>query len=104
MLSMTGLNHFYYVRDFADMRCKHSHILFVICARLHRSPLTAILHRDVPQSANSPPVFFRQPFLQPVREEIRDRLPVSESGAERGKPLYSIDCKDVVMILENSIV
>ena len=24
MLSVTGLNHFYYVRDFADMRCKHS--------------------------------------------------------------------------------
>lgn len=24
MLSVTGLNHFYYVRDFADMRCKHA--------------------------------------------------------------------------------
>ena len=24
MLSVTGLNHFYYVRDFTDMRCKHS--------------------------------------------------------------------------------
>ena len=23
MLSVTGLNHFYYVRDFTDMRCKH---------------------------------------------------------------------------------
>ena len=27
MLSVTGLNHFYYVRDFTDMRCKHSRIL-----------------------------------------------------------------------------
>ena len=25
MLSVTGLNHFYYVRDFTDMRCKHSY-------------------------------------------------------------------------------
>ena len=24
MLSVTGLNHFYYVRDFTYMRCKHS--------------------------------------------------------------------------------
>ena len=27
MLSVTGLNHFYYVRDFTDMRCKHSRVL-----------------------------------------------------------------------------
>ena len=30
MLSVTGLNHFYYVRDFTDMRCKHSRVLSVI--------------------------------------------------------------------------
>lgn len=24
MLSVTDLNHFYYVRDFTDMRCKHT--------------------------------------------------------------------------------
>lgn len=29
MLSVTGLNHFYYVRDFTDMRCKHSRVLSV---------------------------------------------------------------------------
>ena len=38
MLSVTGLNHFYYVRDFADMRCKHSRVLSVIRERLHREP------------------------------------------------------------------
>ena len=30
MLSDTGLNHFYYVRDFTDMRCKHSRVLSII--------------------------------------------------------------------------
>ena len=30
MLSVTGLNHFYYVRGFTDMRCKHSHVLSII--------------------------------------------------------------------------
>ena len=38
MLSVTGLNHFYYVRDFTDMRCKHSRVLSVIRERLHREP------------------------------------------------------------------
>ena len=38
MLSVTGLNHFYYVRDFTDMRCKHSRMLSVIRERFHREP------------------------------------------------------------------
>lgn len=38
MLSVTGLNHFYYVRDFTDMRCKHSRMLPIIRERLHREP------------------------------------------------------------------
>ena len=33
MLSVTGLNHFYYVRDFTDMRCKHSRVLSIIRER-----------------------------------------------------------------------
>lgn len=38
MLSVTGLNHFYYVRDFTDMRCKHHRVLSMIRERLHREP------------------------------------------------------------------
>lgn len=38
MLSITDLNHFYYVRDFIDMRCKHSRVLSIIRERLHREP------------------------------------------------------------------
>ena len=38
MLSVTGLNHFYYVRDFTDMRCKHSRVLSIIREQLHREP------------------------------------------------------------------
>ena len=38
MLSVTGHNHFYYVRDFTDMRCKHSRVLSIIRERLHREP------------------------------------------------------------------
>lgn len=30
MLNITGLNHFYYVRGFTGMRCKHSRVLSVI--------------------------------------------------------------------------
>ena len=38
MLSVTGLNHFYYLRDFTDMRCKHSRVLSITREQLHREP------------------------------------------------------------------
>lgn len=38
MLSINCLNHFYYVCDFTDMRCKHSRVLSIIRERLHREP------------------------------------------------------------------
>lgn len=36
MLNVTGLNRFYYLRDFTDMRCKHSRVLSIIREQLHR--------------------------------------------------------------------
>ncbi len=58
MLSVTGLNHFYYVRDFTDMRCKHSRVLSIIRERLHREPREwGCLYSHVSQSQNSPYVF-----------------------------------------------
>ena len=38
MLNVTGLNQFYYLRDFTDMRCKHSRVLSIIREQLHREP------------------------------------------------------------------
>lgn len=38
MLSVTGINRFYYLRDFTDMRCKHSRVLSIIREQLHREP------------------------------------------------------------------
>lgn len=38
MLSVTGLNRFYYLRDFTDMRCKHSRVLSIIREQLQREP------------------------------------------------------------------
>lgn len=38
MLSVTGINRFYYLRDFKNMRCKHSRVLSIIREQLHREP------------------------------------------------------------------
>jgi transposase len=38
MLSVTGLNKFYYIRNFTNMRCKYSRVLAVIRHQLGRKP------------------------------------------------------------------
>lgn len=38
MLNVTGLNRFYYLRGFTDMRCKHSRVLSIIREQLHCEP------------------------------------------------------------------
>ena len=38
MLNITGMNRFYYIRNFTDMRCKYSRILAVIRHQLRREP------------------------------------------------------------------
>lgn len=38
MLSVTGINRFYYLRDFTDMRCKHGRVLSIIREQLHHEP------------------------------------------------------------------
>ncbi len=80
MLSVTGLNHFYYVRDFTDMRCKHSRVLSIIRERLHREP------RDGDEKK----------FVAGYQF-----MKVERNGADT---VYRIAWKDVVLILENPIV
>lgn len=46
MLSVIGLNHFYYVRDFTDMRYKHHRVLSIIRKQLHREPLDGVMSRN----------------------------------------------------------
>lgn len=38
MLNVTGMNRFYYIRNFTDMCCKYSRILAVIRHQLGRKP------------------------------------------------------------------
>ena len=38
MLNVTGMNRFYYLRNFHDMRCKYERILSIIHQQLNREP------------------------------------------------------------------
>ena len=38
MLNVTGMNRFYYLRNFHDMRCKYERVLLIIHQQLNREP------------------------------------------------------------------
>ena len=88
MLNITGLHHFYYVRDFTDMRCKHSRVLSIIRERLHREP-------------NDGDVFIVMSLFEKKFVAGYQFMKVERNGADT---FYRIDWKDVVLILENPVV
>ena len=105
MLSVTGLNHFYYVRDFTDMRCKHSRILSIIRERLHREPADGdvfiVMSRDrrivrMFTYDNRSYSLFEKKFVSGYQF-----MKVERNGDEK---VYRIDWKDVVLLLENPII
>ena len=105
MLSVTGLNHFYYVRDFTDMRCKHSRVLSVTPEQLHHEPYKRDVIIDMSRNRRIVRMFsfdnrsyslFEKKFVAGYQF-----MKVERNGADT---VYRIDWKDVVLILENPIV
>ncbi len=104
MLSVTGLNHFYYVRDFTDMRCKHSRVLSVIRERFHRElndgDVFIVMSRNrrivrMFSFDNRSYSLFEKKFVAGYQF-----MKVERNGADT---VYRIDWKDVALILESSI-
>ena len=105
MLSVTGLNQFYYLRDFTDMRCKHSRVLSIIHEQLHREPndgdVFIVMSRDrrivrLFTYDNRSYSLFEKKFVSGYKFMKVER--------EGGELVYRIDWKDVVLLLENPIV
>lgn len=105
MLSVTGLNQFYYLCDFTDMRCKHSRVLSIIREQLHREPndgdVFIVMSRDrrivrLLTYDNRSYSLFEKKFVSGYQFMKVER--------EGGELVYRIDWKDVVLLLENPIV
>lgn len=104
-MSVTGINRFYYLRDFTDMRCKHSRVLFIIREQLHREPndgdVFIVMSRDrrivrLFTYDNRSYSLFETKFIAG-----HQFMKAEGEGDER---VYRIDWKDVVLLLENPIV
>lgn len=107
MLNISGLNRFYYIRNFTDMRCKHARILSVIREQLHREPSKSdvfiVLSKDrrtvrLFSYDECSCTFFEKKFTP---EYQFMRIVTDKEGNEIA---YHIDWRDVVLLLENPVI
>ena len=105
MLNVTGLNQFYYLRNFTDMRCKHSRVLSIIREQLHREPndgdVFIVMSRDrrivrLFAYDNRSYSLFEKKFVSG-----HQFMKVEREGNDC---IYRISWKDVVILLANPIV
>ena len=105
MLSVTSINRFYYLRDFTDMRCKHSRVLSIIREQLHREPndgdVFIVMSRDrrivrLFAFDNRSYSLFEKKFVAG-----HQFMKVEREGNDC---VYIISWKDVVILLANPIV
>lgn len=108
MLSVTGINRFYYLRGFTDMRCKHSRVLSVIREQLHREPSDGDIYIVMSKDRRIP--FACSPMITVRIVFSRKSLFPGYSLAgiikddEGNEVAYRIDWKDVVLLLENLLI
>lgn len=105
MLSVTGLNHFYYLRDFTDMCCKHSRVLSIIREGLHRETndgdvfIVMSLNRRIVRMFSfdyRSYSLFEKKFVSGYQF-----MKVNRNGSDI---FYRIDWKDVILILRNLLM
>ena len=105
MLSVTGLNHFYYVRDFTDMRCKHSRVLSIIREQLHREPNDGDVFIVMSKDRRIVRMFtYDNRSYSLFEKKFVSGYQFMKVCREGGEKVYRIDWRDVVLLLENPIV
>ena len=107
MLSVTGMNRFYYLRGFMDMRCKHSRVLSVIHEQLHCEPSDGDIYIVMSKDRRIVRLFaydnrsyslFEKKFVSGYQFM---RIIKDDEGNEVA---YRIDWKDVVLLLESPVI
>lgn len=105
MLDLKGLQRFYFIRDFHDMRCKYDRILSVIHEQFRREPEKDEVFIIMSKDRRKVRLFnydrrsaslFEKRFSNDYRF-----MKVEKKGEET---FYSIQWKDVVLLLQNAVI
>lgn len=105
MLNVSGINKFYFLRDFHDMRCKYDRVRSIIRQQLDREPEAGEVFIMMSKDRRLVRLFGydrRCCTLQEKRYNPRYQFMKVEYNG--GQPIYRIQWEDVLTLLESPIV
>lgn len=104
MLNITGLNHFFFVRDFHDMRCKYDKVLSIIHQQLNREPEDGDVFIVMSKDLRLVCLFsYDQRSYSMFEKRFRPGykfMHVAYSGDEK---IHLINWRDVILLLESPV-
>ncbi len=105
MLRVSGLQRFWYVRNFHDLRCKYDRVLSIIREQFHREPLQDEVFIIMSKDRRKIRLFNYDRRSASLFEKRFNNnykfMKVEHAGSET---LYTIEWRDVVLLLENAVV
>ena len=102
MLNITGMNKFYYIRNFTDMRCKYSRVLSVIRHQLSRDPKEGEVFIVMSKDRRLVRLFsFGKISFSLYEKRFAPEYQFMKIVRDSEDLTYMIDWKDVVLLLES---
>lgn len=104
-MNITGMNRFYYLRNFHDMRCKYDRVRSVIHSQLNREPeedeVFIVLSRDRRKVRLFS--YDRRSFSL-YEKRFAPGYKFMQVCRQGEVEVYSIRWKDVVVLLQNTVI
>lgn len=102
MLNITGMNRFYYIRNFTDMRCKYSRVLSVLRHQLGREPERDEVFIIMSRDRRLVRLFsFDRISFSLYEKRFAPEYQFMKVVRDGDELTYKIDWKDVVLLLES---
>ncbi len=105
MLNISGLNNFYYLRDFHDMRCKYERVLSVIHQQLNREPEDGDVFVVMSKDQRKVRLFnYDRRSYTLYEKRFTSDYRFMKVEYQEGGPIYSVDWKDVILLIESPVI
>lgn len=105
MLNITGINRFYYLRNFHDMRCKYERVLSVIHQQLNREPEEDEVFIVMSRDRRKVRLFsYDRRSFSLYEKRFSSGYKFMQVCRQGEEAVYSIQWKDVVVLLQSPVV
>ena len=106
MLTINGLHRFYFLPYFHDMRCKAQRISEIIRAKYNRDPLNGDVYVFMSKNYNKVKMVHYENHAYYLHEKsyTNGYSFMHVTYDDKDKPVYRVDWKDLVAILETPII